>query len=88
MKCIFCFHDIASDIFINPFIADNSNDAIRAVSQLVNKPGNNMADFPQDFVLYQSGTISFEDGRLIPIPDPILIVPIIKLKKGPANEKA
>lgn len=88
MKCIFIFHDIASHIYVNPFIADNSMDAIRAVSQLVNKPGNNMADFPQDYVLYQSGTISFEDGRLMPIPDPILITPILKLKRVIANEKA
>lgn len=88
MKSIFCFHDIASDIFVNPFIADNSVDAIRAVSALVNKSGNNMADYPQDFVLYQSGTISFEDGRITPIPDPILITPIIKLKRAVTNEKA
>lgn len=71
--CIFIFHDIKSGAWVNPFLCPTAHDAIRATIGAVNKAGTNLSDFPADFALYQSGSISDEDGRLTPFADPVLI---------------
>lgn len=80
MVCIFIFHDLKSDKWINPFFSLTPADAIRGTINLLKKPGTNISDFPNDFVLYQTGSISEEDGRTISLPDPILIVACSSLK--------
>jgi len=87
--CIFIFHDLKSNTWVNPFLCPTAHDAIRATIGAVNKPGTNLSDFSADFVLYQSGSISDEDGRLNPFPDPVLITPCSSLKKSETKlEKA
>jgi len=81
MLGIFIFLDVKSKKWINPFVMDTAADAVRAVSNTVNKPGTNLSDFPADFVLYQSGAIDEDDGRLIALPDPTLIIACASLKK-------
>lgn len=82
MTPIFIFHDLKADKWINPFFAPNMNDAIRSVQQLLKKGGHFLAEYPQDYVLYQTGSISEDDGRLIPFPDPLMIQPLSTLKGG------
>lgn len=80
MLCIFIFHDIKSGAWVNPFFCPTATDAVRATMNALKKPGTNLSDFPEDFVLYQTGSIDEDDGRLHPFPDPTLIVACSSLK--------
>lgn len=79
MKCIFVFHDLKSNKWINPFFAETMHDAIRSVMQTISKPGHFLADFHQDYVLYQTGSLDDDDGRLVPFADPILVAKVSSL---------
>lgn len=79
---VFIFHDLKAKTFISPFFAANMHDALRSVKNILQKNGNLLADYPEDYVLYQTGVINHEDGRLIPLPDPILIQSLKSLKGG------
>jgi len=84
MICIFVFHDLKANKFINPFFSQNMHDALRSVQTMLRKPGSLLSDYPEDYVLYQSGTIEEDDGRLTPFPDPLLIQTLLSLKGGAA----
>lgn len=52
---MFSVRDLKANYFLPPFTMRNSEEAIRAFSDLVAKPGSTIHDHPEDFVLVRLG---------------------------------
>lgn len=67
--------DLKADYFLPPFTMRNSQEALRAFSDLVVKPGSTIHDHPEDFVLVRLGEFDCLTGQ-------ITLEQIINLAKG------
>lgn len=79
MLNIFAIKDIKHDSFANPFFSKNVPEAMRQIIMATDNPNSILAKFPQDFVLYQSGSFMEDTGRLVEFEDPVMISPVSSL---------
>lgn len=85
MQYIVCaVRDSKSDVFGRPFIMGQIGQAIRSFDDEVNRAAeeNTMFHHPEDFALYQIGHYDDQDGRLVPLDVPKLLVQADQVKKG------
>lgn len=67
---IFTVFDQAAGRFLDPFVAATVEVAIREFRRVVNQPGHQFHEFPQDYCLYHSGEFNPEDGTILAYPHP------------------
>lgn len=72
--CIYSIRDAASGVFTSPTIDLTDESAIRGFSQAVNNAGSIMNFCPSDFALFRIGTMNVEDGTIVPVSPPAMLV--------------
>lgn len=60
----FSLRDMKAEIFAAPFFVPNEHIAIRLVSELVRDPRSDLGKYPQDFMLYRTGSFNTETALL------------------------
>lgn len=61
---VFAVRDNKAEAFLNPFFMPTRGMAIRAMTDLLREQQNNIARYPDDFVLYELGTWDDAEGTI------------------------
>lgn len=83
-ESVYSVKDVKAGNFLPPFTAGNDVVASRLLSQVVNQGRGNLAEFPEDFDLYQVGTWDSEVGNIEPTSQRF-VLHVNSLKKGQQN---
>nr|QJB19409.1 MAG: nonstructural protein [Microvirus sp.] len=82
MKGLYSLFDRGVQKYMIPFPSDAEQDAIRQCRYLVNGDNDSVfKKFPEDFDLYHIGWFVEDEGKLLPLATPKMIVKIIDLVK-------
>lgn len=65
-KYLFSVYDVKANAFSNPFVAVNSNVALRSFATAANDANSEICQYPTDFILYQIGSFDDLSGILTP----------------------
>jgi hypothetical protein len=61
---LYLIRDIRSKRWFPPFVAENTDVAMRHCAQMVRNPESTMGQYPQDFSLWQCGDFDPTDGQI------------------------
>lgn len=71
IKYLFSVYDVKAAAFSNPFVAVNSNVAVRSFSTAANDPNSEICQYAPDFILYQIASFDDVTGCVSPEPERI-----------------
>lgn len=63
--------DSKAKAYRNPFFVDSVGQGVRAFATAVNSKDTEIARYPEDFSLFQLGTIDLLSGAVMPIDKPL-----------------
>lgn len=69
VKPFFCVYDIKSQVFSAPFLAVNSNCAVRSFANAANDENSDINRNPADFILYEIGSFDDNTCQIVPLPE-------------------
>lgn len=72
---VFAIKDLKADCFLTPFFARNIPEAIRSVSGAVNDNQSQLNKFSGDFAVYSLGYLDQKTGQMIPMEQPLHLIP-------------
>lgn len=65
IKLFFAVYDSAAKVFMDPFMARTTEEALRRFRATVNHPeAGSIAEFPEDYTLFQIGEYDLETGLI------------------------
>ena len=76
---IYSIFDNKMGTFQLPFYAHNSGHAIRTVTKALRSANSHLADFPEDYVVYEIGEFNDESGGIIAHNQPIHVTNVLDL---------
>lgn len=84
-KLIVALRDSAAKVYGNPFIVQAASQAIRSLSDEVNKatPDNDISRHPSDFELHHVGYFEEDSGVVEPVTPSTLLARAQDLKNAP-----
>jgi len=62
----YCLRDTKAEVFAAPFFVPREAIALRAVGQMAQNPHTDVAQYPQDFLLYRVGEYDTDTALLTP----------------------
>lgn len=87
MLSMYSIFDSRSGIYNSPFVAFSDGDASRAVIRQARNPESQIAQFPEDYVLYRIGSFDERTGLLTQVT-PETVARISTLVAIPESQKA
>mgnify|MGYP000089878766 CR=1 FL=1 len=63
-KHLFSVYDSAAGMYLDPFVSPSQEFAIREFRRVVNKPGHQFNEFPEDYTLFYIGEFNPENGEI------------------------
>lgn len=67
---VFSVYDSAAGLFLQPFVAQTIEVAIREFRAACNTPQHQFAKYPEDYTLFHVGEFNAETGLLTPLTAP------------------
>lgn len=77
---LFALMDRKAGAFLRPAPAQTEAEAVRSVTLAVRQGDNNLAQFSEDFALYEVGSFDAAEGRITPTFPPRHVVNVSSLK--------
>lgn len=68
---LFAIFDSKAQVFAPPFVSETLGTAERMFSELVNDPKTTVHSYPDDFIMYQVGTMDDYTGELRSVTPPV-----------------
>lgn len=69
-RMMFSVFDSATNQYLEPFFAHTIEEAIRSFRVVLSKPDHPFARFPDDYTLFQLGSIDLSNGTMHPLKTP------------------
>lgn len=83
---IFRIYDKKSETFGRPFSSATRGTALRELMSNLTEPNNPLAEYPEDYTLYEVGECSDTIAPIDPYPAGDLVVELVELTKEPTPD--
>lgn len=83
---IFSVYDSKTGAYLQPFFMKTKGAAIRAFTEIVSDKEHQFGKYPADFILFELGSWSEDDGKFVPLSSPISLgVGVDFLRENPIS---
>lgn len=83
---IFAIHDAKAEAYLQPFFMANKGTAIRAITEILQKPDHSFTKYPEDYTLFELGEYDDSNGQMSPLKTPNPIIKCNELKTLDLNK--
>lgn len=74
LKTAYSLYDSSAKLYTSPFFCASEQQALRGVEAAFNQENTNLAQYPQDFTLYEIGTYDESTGYIESLDIPVKII--------------